>query len=219
MEKTIAILIYIHAGFGGIALFAGLISIISTKGKKIHKKFGLLFFYSMMFSGITAMIVSISPKHESPFLFAIGIFSLYFILTGKRALNFKNETANLKIDKLISIIMIITGFLMISLPILLTKSINIILVVFAIVGIVFSVRDLLLFKNPEHLKKGWLKLHLGKMIGGYISATTAFVVVNEFFPSFYGWFAPGIIGGFIITFWMMKINKRNPKNRVFAINF
>ena len=56
--------------------------------------------------------------------------------------------------------MITNGILMISLPIILPKSINIILVVFAIVGIIFSVRDLILFKNPERLRKGWLKLHI-----------------------------------------------------------
>ncbi|WP_452597265.1 DUF2306 domain-containing protein [Pontimicrobium sp. MEBiC01747] len=153
------------------------------------------------------MIVAVLPNHESPFLFAVGIFSLYFVLTGNRALNFKRKNPDLRIDKLIAIIMITTGILMIILPIILTKSINTILVVFAIVGIIFSVRDLVLFKNPERLRKGWLKLHLGKMIGGYISATTAFVVVNEFFPSFYGWFIPGIVGGFIIAYWMGKMNE------------
>jgi uncharacterized membrane protein len=208
MEKMIQILIYIHATFGGIALLAGLVSIIAKKGKMIHRKFGLIFFYAMMFSGSIAMIVAVLPNHESPFLFAVGIFSLYFVLTGNRALNFKRKNPDLKIDKLISIIMIITGILMIVLPIILTKSINIILVVFAIVGIIFSVRDLMLFKNPERLRKEWLKLHLGKMIGGYISATTAFVVVNEFFPSFYGWFIPGIIGGFIIAYWMRRMNEK-----------
>jgi uncharacterized membrane protein len=208
MEKTIQIFIYIHAAFGGIALLAGLVSIIAKKGKTIHRKFGLIFFYAMVFSGIIAMIVAVLPNHESPFLFAVGIFSLYFVLTGNRALNFKRKNPDLKIDKLISIIMIITGILMIILPIILTKSINIILVVFAIVGIIFSVRDLMLFKNSERLRKGWLKLHLGKMIGGYISATTAFVVVNEFFTSFYGWFIPGIIGGFIIAYWMRRMNKK-----------
>ena len=208
MEKTIQILIYIHAAFGGFALLAGLVSIIAKKGKNIHRKSGLIFFYSMMLSGIIAMIVAVLPNHESPFLFAVGIFSLYFVLTGNRALNFKRKNPDLKFDKLISIIMITTGVLMILLPIILTKSINIVLVVYAIVGIIFSVSDLILFRNPERLRKGWLKLHLGKMLGGYISATTAFVVVNEFFPSFYGWFIPGIVGGFVIAYWMRKMNKK-----------
>ena len=208
MEKTIQIFIYIHAAFGGSALLAGLVSIIAKKGKKIHRKSGLIFFYSMMLSGITAMIVAVLPNHESPFLFAVGIFSLYFVLTGNRALNFKRKNPDLKIDKLISITMITTGVLMILLPIILTKSINIVLLVYAIVGILFSVSDFILFRNPERLRKGWLKLHLGKMLGGYISATTAFVVVNEFFPSFYGWFIPGIVGGFVIAYWMRKMNKK-----------
>ena len=214
MEKTIQILIYIHAAFGALALLAGLVSIIAKKGKNIHRKSGLIFFYSMMLSGIIAMIVAVLPNHESPFLFAVGIFSLYFVLTGNRALNFKRKNPDLKIDKLISIIMISTGVLMILLPIILTKSINIILVVYAIVGIIFSVSDLILFRNPRRLRKGWLKLHLGKMLGGYISATTAFVIVNQFFPSFYGWFIPGIVGGFIIAYWMRKMNKRTVANTV-----
>lgn len=105
--------------------------------------------------------------------------------------------------------MIVTGVLMIFLPVLLNKSINLILLVFAVTGISFSVRDLILFKNAKRLKEGWLKLHLGKMMGGYISAATAFVVVNNVFPSYFGWFIPGIIGGFVITYWMRKVTTQN----------
>ncbi len=206
MENTIQIFILIHAAFGGIALLAGFVAMIAKKGFKVHKKSGIIFYFAMLFSAIIAMFVSFLPNHESPFLFAVGIFSMYFVLTGKRALKFKFINPNLQIDKWISRIMIITGILMIFLPLIFSKSLNIILCVFAIVGIVFSVRDLILYKNPERLKRSWLKLHLGKMIGAYIAATTAFVVVNQFFPSFYGWFIPGIIGGFFISYWMRKIN-------------
>ncbi|MEO8773181.1 MAG: DUF2306 domain-containing protein, partial [Gelidibacter sp.] len=98
--------------------------------------------------------------------------------------------------------------LMILLPLVLTKTVNIVLVVFAVVGIVLSVKDLMLYKNPERLRKAWLKLHLGKMLGGYIAASTAFVVVNQFFPSVYSWFIPGIVGGFIIVYWIRKVNRK-----------
>ena len=46
------------------------------------------------------------------------------------------------------------------------------------------------------------------MIGGYISATTAFVVVNEFFTGIYGWFIPGTLGGLYIIFWIRKLNRK-----------
>lgn len=208
MEKPIQILIYTHAFFGGIALLSGFISIVTKKGKFIHRKSGKLFYYSMLFSALTALIISVLPKHESPFLFSIGIFSFYFILTGKRALNFKTYNGNLIIDKIISWAMIFTGVFMILYNPIFNSKINIILTVFGLLGLIFSVRDLILFKDIKRLKKSWLKLHLGKMIGGYISATIAFVVVNNFFPSFYGWFIPGIIGGIYITYWMMKLNKK-----------
>lgn len=212
MEQAIKILIYMHAAFGGIALLAGLVSMLAKKGYNIHKKSGLIFYYTMLMSAITAMVIALLPHHESPFLFSVGIFSLYFILTGKRALTFKKANLNLNVDKWISRVMIVTGILMIFLPIILSKRIHIVQSVFATIGIVFSVRDLIFYKKPESLKDKWLKLHLGKMIGAYISATTAFVVVNQFFPSFYGWFIPGIIGGCIITYWIRKIDKKTPIN-------
>lgn len=204
----VQILIYIHAFLGGIALISGSAAIFSKKGNKTHRKSGLIFYYSMLFSSITALLISVLPKHESPYLFAIGIFSSYFILTGKRAINFKTDNGDLKIDKIISWAMIFTGIIMIFYNPIFNKKINIILTVYGLVGLNFSIRDLFSYKDREKLKNDWLKLHLGKMIGGYISATTAFVIVNNFFPSFYGWFIPGIFGGIYITYWIKKLNKK-----------
>ncbi|MDL2145383.1 DUF2306 domain-containing protein [Flavobacterium tructae] len=213
-EQLIQILIYFHALFGGIALLSGFISLLSQKGKNTHKKLGKLFYYTMLLSAISAMIISILPKHQSPFLFSIGIFSSYFVLTGYRALRFKKSDVNLKNDKIISGIMLATGLIMILYNPLVNQSINIVLTAFGLVGLIFSSRDLMLFKNKTRLKSVWLKLHLGKMIGGYISATTAFVVVNEFFPSFYGWFIPGTIGGFYIVYWIRKLNKKQNQAKI-----
>jgi|TARA_B110000046_G_scaffold123754_2_gene130249 hypothetical protein len=54
-------------------------------------------------------------------------------------------------------------------------------------------------------------MHLGKMIGAYVSANKAFVVVNSFFSSFYGWFIPRILDAFFITYWIRKIDARKTK--------
>ncbi|MCO6176412.1 DUF2306 domain-containing protein [Flavobacterium sp. NRK F10] len=208
MEQVVKILIYIHASLGGVALITGLVAILTPKGQTAHKKSGSVFFYAMLASVIISMFVALSPNHHNPFLFAIGIFSLYFILTGFRALKFKKQNTNLTVDRWISATMIITGVLMILLPVIVAKNSNIILTVFGAFGILFSVKDLILYKKPKQLRKSWLRLHLSKMLGGYIAATTAFVVVNQFFPSFYGWFIPGIIGGFVIAYWNRKITKK-----------
>jgi uncharacterized membrane protein len=201
-------LIYSHAFLGGIALFSGMISLIAKKGKILHRKSGKVFLLSMLSSALTALIISILPNHESAFLFSIGVFSSYLILTGYRAISYKSKNVNLTIDKIISWTMIVLASLMIFYNPIFNNKVNIVLTVFGIVGSFLSIRDLILYKNTERLTAGWLKLHLGKMIGGYISATTAFVVVNDFFPSFYGWFIPGIIGGFYITYWMNKLKNK-----------
>ncbi len=209
IERIAEILIYfIHAPLGGIALLAGGISLIAKKGNNVHKKSGRVFFFSMLFSAISAFIISVLPNHESPFLFSIGLFSTYFLISGLRSLKFKQKEFQLKTDKIIAYLITLTGISMILYPVLLFSKLNIILTVFGVVGIVFGLRDLKLFKDIKRLKKNWLKLHLGKMTGGYIAAVSAFFVVNQILPGIWNWFAPGILGSGYITYWMIKLNKK-----------
>lgn len=211
IEKLAEILIYyIHAPLGGIALLTGGISLIAKKGNNVHKKSGKIFFFSMLFSAISAFIISVLPNHESPFLFSIGLFSTYFLVSGLRSLKFKQKEFELKTDKIIAYLITLTGISMILYPIILYSKLNIILTVFGIVGIVFGLRDLKLFQNIQRIKKNWLKLHLGKMTGGYIAAVSAFFVVNQILPGIWNWFVPGIIGSGYITYWMIKLNKKKP---------
>lgn len=205
LEKIIGILIILHALAGGAALVAGAVALASKKGSKRHKKTGKGFYYLMLSSASLAFVVAVMPNHESPFLFSIGVFSIYFLISGYRSLRYKQDEFELKFDKAVAIIIILTGLIMIAYPIILYSKLNIILAVFGAVGIIFGSRDLVLFKNVEKLQKSWLKLHLGKMIGGYIAAVTAFFVVNEILPGMYNWFVPGIIGGGYIAFWMRKL--------------
>ncbi|GAB4457704.1 MAG: hypothetical protein Fur0028_12140 [Bacteroidales bacterium] len=210
IERIAEILIYfIHAPLGGIALLTGGISLIAKKGNNVHKKSGRVFFFSMLFSAISAFIISVLPNHESPFLFSIGLFSIYFLISGLRSLKFKQKEFQLKTEKIIAYLITLTGIVMILYPVLLFSKLNIILTVFGVVGIVFGLRDLKLFKDIKRLKKNWLKLHLGKMTGGYIAATSAFFVVNQILPGIWNWFVPGIIGSGYITYWMIKLNKNN----------
>lgn len=209
MENNIQLIIYTHAALGGIALLSGLVAIVVQKGKTAHRFAGKVFFYSMLLSIAISLIIAVLPKHENPFLFAIGIFSAYFALTGYRAIGFKRNTANLFWDNLISWSMVLTGIFMVFYNPLFHHSINIVLTAFGLLGLVFALRDLKLYNQQTKLRENWLKLHLGKMMGAYISATTAFVVVNNFFPGVYGWFIPGVVGGIFITLWMKRINQKS----------
>jgi uncharacterized membrane protein len=208
IEQIAEILIYyLHAPLGGVALISGSVSVIAKKGGRIHRKYGKIFYYSMLITAISAFIISILPNHESPFLFTIGLFSMYFLIGGIRSLRFKNKEFDVKIDRIIAYTMIITGLFMIVYPIVLYGQLNTILTTFGCVGILFGLRDLKLFNDKERLRKGWLKLHLGKMTGGYIAAVSAFFVVNQILPGISNWFVPSVVGSVFITYWMNKLNK------------
>lgn len=206
-EEAIHILVITHAVTGSLGLMTGLVAIIVKKGGITHKRFGRFFYYSMLSTACLALFVSVLPNHESPFLFVIGIFSSYFILTGYRAVRFKNKNPEL-FDYIISWVMIITGLCMIAIPMILSKEMNIVLSVFGFAGLIFSIQDVFIYRRPEDLKLNWLKVHLGKMMGAYISAVTAFVVVNQILPGVYGWIAPGVIGGVFIALWSRKISSQ-----------
>lgn len=201
-------MIFAHAGFGGLALLAGLISIVVKKGGFVHKRSGKLFFLSMLLSALIALILALLPKHESPFLLSIGVFSTYFLLGGYRSLKFKNDNLDLRLDNFLAWVIIITGISMICYPLISRGVINIVLTVFGIASIIFGIQDLVLFKNQEKLKKVWLASHLGKMMGAYISAVTAFVVVNHLLPGVFAWFGPSIPGTFYIVYWTRKVRKQ-----------
>ena len=198
---------YIHAVFGGIALLSGLIALILRKGSLPHIISGKVFFWFMLSSALIALVVSCLPEHENPFLFSVGVFSSYLIITGKRAIRYKKFDISFTFDQIISVIMILTGLSMILVPIILESSLNIVLSVFGTFGIVLSIQDLIGFRNPEKLRKAYLQAHLGKMIGGYIAAVTAFIVVNQFFPPLIGWLGPTVVLTPIIIFWTRKVKK------------
>lgn len=206
METFSNILILFHALLGSVSLLAGTIVLLIQKGKKWHKIFGNIFYYSMLIVAISALFIAVLPNHTNPFLFAIGLFSSYFILSGKRALRFKTLSPN-RIDFLLAWSMLFISIIMISASFLFLKNLTIVLIVFGLLGSVLAWRDIKNYQNKINLNSKWLKLHISKMMGGYISAFTAFIVANQIIGGIIGWLAPGLIGGIHIAYWIKKLNK------------
>ena len=199
IEQLAVYFIVVHATLGGMALLAGLLAIIFKKGSRNHVLAGRVFYWSMLASALLGMLVSIWPGHHSAFLFSIGVFSSYLLIGGYRATRFKRSDVDLRVDRVVAWIMFVVGVLMISYPVYSTGNPNIVLSVFGAIGVIFAVRDHISFRQPSELRKTWMQWHLGKMMGGYIAAVTAFVVVNQLIPGLYGWLGPTVLGtGFIV---------------------
>nr|WP_315224362.1 hypothetical protein [uncultured Flavobacterium sp.] len=212
MESIITIIIYIHAFFGSIGLIAGIASVSTKKGSYLHRKAGKLFTFGMVTSSTISLTIAIMPNHKNIILLLIGIFTLYLVLSGNRALTFKNKTKVAFVDYFISGSMLLCCIIMISLGIfsvLKNYQSGTILLIFGILGLYLSIKDFILYRNILDVNKNWLMKHAGKMTGALISSITAFLVAGIGISNLIVWIMPSVLGGIYIVYWANKItNKR-----------
>lgn len=214
MEQTIKILIYIHAFFGGLGLITGMISIFVKKGGFNHKRTGKIFSYTMIISSLVSLIVARMPNHENLFLFLIGIFTIYLILAGNRALTLKNKTKTKAdwIDKLVSGIMLLVsiGMLILGIIGMIQKVENSILYLFfGGFGVFMTIRDFQTFQVFTEKKDAWLISHLGRMMGALIASVTAFLVAGLHIGTTLVWIMPTILGTVYIVHWNRRLKSKN----------
>lgn len=210
MEQTINILIYVHAFFGGLGLVTGMIAVWTKKGNLTHRKSGKVFSYAMVISAIISLVVSRMPGHENLFLFLIGVFTLYMVLAGNRALTFRNKLklkADL-IDYLISGTMLATSVIMVLIGAwaLIQKSDNgILFIFFGAFGLLLTLKDFKMFRTFTGNKDIRLQNHLGRMVGALIASITAFMVAGLNIGTLIIWITPSILGTAYIFYWNRKV--------------
>jgi len=208
MEDSIKILIYVHAFFGGIGLITGIGSVIVKKGSSIHKKMGKLFSIGMITSSLISIPISWMPNHKNLFLFLIGLFTIYLVLAGNRALAFKTKEKANWIDKMISGSMFLFSLLMVIIGIyglLNNISLSLLYLFFGGFGLLLSVKDFKFYKNSRNPKNAWLISHIGKMIGALIASITAFIIAGLGIGNLIAWTLPTILGTIYILYWKRKI--------------
>lgn len=208
MEQVIKIFIYIHAFFGGIALLSGLASILFIKGSANHKKSGKVFSYGMVISSLISLPICWLPNHVNNFLFLIGIFTIYLVISGNRVLLFKKKKEANFTDKLISGVMFVASLFMLFFGtyfLLKSNSGGILYLFFGLTAFFISMRDFKFYKNIDKAKI--LPFHIGKMSGAYIASVTAFLVAGLRFEGLIYWISPSIVGTIFIMYWIKKVRK------------
>ncbi len=211
MEETIKILIYIHAFFGGLGLISGIGSIIVKKGSIPHKRMGKLFSIGMLTSSLISIPITLMPNHKNTFLCLIGLFTIYLVISGNQILTFKSKSklsAN-GLDKTISGSMLLLSIAMVlfgAYGLLLGKTTFILFMFFGGFGLLLTIKDFMFYKNFKEIKNGWLRNHVGKMIGAFIASITAFIVAGLGIGSILSWILPSILGTIYILYWKRKLN-------------
>ena len=206
METIFTILLIIHIIAGSIGLLTGTINIIKKKGDNAHKSVGKFFFYSMLINGFAGFIMSLI--HRNDFLLIVAVFSIYMVATGQRFLSLKQLNKEQKpkaIDWILTYTMLVFAFLFITYgSYLLINKVNfgIVLLVFGVVSCLMAIKDIKVYKGNIKEKNYWLLLHIQRMVGSYIAALTAFIVVNNhFLPGIVGWLLPTVIFTPLIFKW------------------
>jgi uncharacterized membrane protein len=209
MEFFFTILLIIHITAGTIGLFTGTINIIRKKGDKLHKSVGRFFYFGMLINGFAGFIMSLI--HINYFLLIIAVFSIYMISTGQRSLSLKQLNKGQKpqvIDWILSIIMSIfgTGFIIFGGYLVFTKVyFGTVMLVFGLISILMVLQDIKNYQGKIEIKNFWLLVHIQRMIGAYIAATTAFLVVNNtILPGIVAWLLPTVILVPLIFIWTRK---------------
>lgn len=207
-------MLLLHIAGGIVALISGLIAMLSRKGGKSHRIAGKIYFWGMTAVFIGAVVVAIG--HRNDFLLMVGFFSYYLTVRGYRILSLKKLDQGQKPAALDWLIISISAIFIVALfgfgiwIFLKGSGMGVPAVVFSAVGFSFLFVDVKNFITPPKEKMHWWFTHISSMGGSYISATTAFVVVNIQLPE-HGWVLwvlPSAIGGALIAITIKKYKRR-----------
>ncbi|MFM9840317.1 MAG: hypothetical protein ACKVOQ_18770 [Cyclobacteriaceae bacterium] len=219
-EKFLSIMLVLHIAGGTIALISGLVAMLTAKGSKPHRLAGKIYFGGMTAVFIGAVITALG--HHKDFLLMIGFFSYYLTVRGYRVLFLKKLNQGQKPVLVDWVIISVSAIFVLALfgwgiwALTLGSGMGITGIVFGAIGSVFLFQDVRNFVSPPKEKMHWWFTHIGSMAGSYISAVTAFVVVNFQLPQYNWvlWVLPTAVGSVLIARTIRKYKNQFNKTGV-----
>ncbi len=194
------LVVHIAAGFGSFVLAP--IALATAKGGKQHKRWGMVYLWSMGIVAATALPMAL--YRPVLFLALVAIFSFYAAFSGYRVLKLKDLTRGgsaQPIDWVAAIFTFASSACLALFGIFKpawVQYFGVIAVVFGIIGMRLAAVQMISFIRKPKEKMFWWYTHLGNFIGSYIAAWTAFsaVTVGPFFhtANIFVWLWPTAIG-------------------------
>lgn len=218
MEEWLPTLVIVHIAGGTLSLISGLVPMIVSKGSNVHRLFGILFFAGMCAVFFTGLTVSLIKQLD--FLMLISLFSFYLVVSGYRSLSHKKlhwgNTATW-LDWTLNILFGLIMLCMLAWGVFQVLRIHgrveagIISIIFSLIGLRGIIITMARFSIPPQRKTIWIEGHIAGMVGGYIAAFTAFVVVNNDtligLPPLLAWLFPTFLGVPVIIYWTRQYKK------------
>jgi uncharacterized membrane protein len=195
------VLLYAHIACGSLAFVCAPVALLTAKGGETHRRWGKIYFWSMAGVASTALILSIVLPIV--FLALVAVFSFYAAFSAYRILYLKDlarggpaqwyDWAAAVITFAASAALAGVGYFRPQL----VPGTGVVAEVFGALGMLIAGRSLATFLWPPAEKQFWWYQHMAGMIGSYIAAVTAFVVVNlvpRFGNTWWLWLGPAMVG-------------------------
>lgn len=208
-ELYIPVLI-LHIVSGVIALLVGTVNLMRKKGDEIHKSIGSLFVLAMLISSFSSIILSIIKSNV--FLFLIGFLTLYLIGMGIRyPSSLRRRVRHKRVkwtDWILPFLLMIYSVCLFYLCIVSFwrgKSFGYVLLMFGLIGAMMVYQDFINLSGRSKEYNFGVIMHIQRMVGSYIAALTAFLVVNiTLLPGFVIWTLPTLLFTPFIVYWTRK---------------
>jgi uncharacterized membrane protein len=194
-------LLAVHIAAGSGAFVLAPVALLTAKGGKQHRRWGMVYLWCM--GVVTATALPMALYRPVLFLALVAVFSFYFAFSAYRVLKLKDLARGGSAKPIDWIAAVITFASSLVLALLgafrpaAVQGFGIVSVVFGLLGMSASSQQMVSFVRKPKEKMFWWYTHLGNFIGSYIAAWTAFsaVTLTQFFgPAWYVWLWPTIVG-------------------------
>lgn len=201
--------LFLHILAGVAALAAAGVAIGSAKGGRLHRRAGNIYTLAMLTTGLSALMLAVADPN--PFLFAVGIFSLYLVFTGWRAAMVRDGRPR-KFDHAGGAVMALTGLGMLGWGaqgvLAGSGAAPVVLLAFGSIGLTMALADWRDWARGPVTGKERIARHLGRMLGGTIATITAAGVVNlGFLPDLLVWLGPTALITPVIFWWTARVTR------------
>ena len=186
------VLLALHVAGGSLAFVLAPIALLTAKGGKAHRRWGMVYFWAM--AGVAATALVMAMYRPVLFLALVAIFSFFNAWVAYRVLGqktaFKGASVVRPVDWFAagSTFLVCMGLATLgALHPAVVQNLGIPSIVFGLLGMRISGGAMWDFTHPPKEKMFWWYRHLQGMIGSYIAAWTAFLVVTIEPRVHWGW--------------------------------
>ena len=172
----------VHVAAGATSFLLAPVALVTAKGGKQHKRWGMVYFWSMGVVAATALPMAL--YRPVLFLALVAVFSFYLTFSGYRVLKLKDLARGGSAKPIDWIAACLTFGVCACLAFLgwfrpaAVQHLGIVAIVLGLVGMRTTGADLYSFVHKPTEKMFWWYSHLTKFIGSYIAAWTAFSTVT-----------------------------------------